>query len=37
VKPTFTEARDAAYAEVARIRWRGEHHRADIGHRALGR
>jgi phosphoribosylamine--glycine ligase len=37
VKPTFAEARDAAYAEVARIHFRGEHHRADIGHRALGR
>ncbi|MBX3263335.1 MAG: phosphoribosylamine--glycine ligase [Labilithrix sp.] len=33
---TLAEARDAAYAVVARIRWRGEHHRSDIGHRALG-
>ena len=32
---SLAEARDVAYAEVARIRWRGEHHRADIGHRAL--
>jgi phosphoribosylamine--glycine ligase len=29
-------ARDLAYAAVDRIRWRGEHHRSDIGHRALG-
>ncbi|MBX3223916.1 MAG: phosphoribosylamine--glycine ligase [Labilithrix sp.] len=33
---TLAEARDVAYAAVARIRWRGEHHRSDIGHRALG-
>ncbi|MBX3215367.1 MAG: phosphoribosylamine--glycine ligase [Labilithrix sp.] len=33
---TLADARDAAYAAVARIRWRGEHHRSDIGHRALG-
>lgn len=35
--PTFEAAREAAYAAVATLRWRGEHHRADIGHRALGR
>jgi phosphoribosylamine--glycine ligase len=28
-------ARDRAYAAVATIRWRGEHHRSDIAHRAL--
>jgi phosphoribosylamine--glycine ligase len=33
---SLREARDAAYTAVARIRWRGEHHRSDIGHRALG-
>jgi phosphoribosylamine--glycine ligase len=33
--PSLAEARDKAYAVVANIRWRGEHHRADIGHRAL--
>lgn len=33
--PSLAAARDAAYAAVERIRWRGEHHRADIGHRAL--
>lgn len=32
---TFEDARRAAYEAVARIRWRGEHHRTDIGHRAL--
>ncbi len=32
---TLREARDLAYAAVARLRWRGEHHRSDIGHRAL--
>ena len=32
---TLRAARDAAYEEVARIKWRGEHHRGDIGHRAL--
>jgi phosphoribosylamine--glycine ligase len=26
-----------AYAAVSEIRWRGEHHRSDIGHRALGK
>jgi phosphoribosylamine--glycine ligase len=34
---TFDEAHAAAYAHVARITWRGEHHRTDIGHRARGR
>jgi phosphoribosylamine--glycine ligase len=33
---SLAEARAHAYAAVARIAWRGEHHRADIGHRALG-
>jgi phosphoribosylamine--glycine ligase len=32
---SLSEARDHAYAAVARISWRGEHHRTDIGHRAL--
>ncbi|MBX3191206.1 MAG: phosphoribosylamine--glycine ligase [Labilithrix sp.] len=32
---TLAQARDAAYAAVSRIAWRGEHHRSDIGHRAL--
>lgn len=32
---SLPEARDIAYDVVSRIRWRGEHHRADIGHRAL--
>jgi len=32
---TLAEARDEAYAAVARVHWRGEHHRSDIGHRAL--
>lgn len=32
---SLAEARDTAYAAVARISWRGEHHRTDIGHRAL--
>lgn len=35
--PTFAVARDRAYAAVSRITWRGEHHRTDIGHRALTR
>lgn len=35
--PSLREARALAYEGVARIRWRGEHHRADIGHRALER
>ncbi len=30
-------ARDSAYEAVARIAWRGEHHRSDIGHRGLPR
>jgi phosphoribosylamine---glycine ligase len=34
--PSLAEARDAAYGAVSRIHWRGEHHRSDIGHRALG-
>jgi len=34
---TFEGARDAAYRAVGRIHWRGEHHRSDIGHRALER
>jgi phosphoribosylamine--glycine ligase len=33
--PTLAEARAAAYGAVDGIRWRGEHHRSDIGHRAL--
>ena len=32
---TIREARDRAYARVSKIHWRGEHHRTDIGHRAL--
>jgi phosphoribosylamine-glycine ligase len=31
---TLAEAGAAAYRTVARIRFRGEHHRTDIGHRA---
>jgi phosphoribosylamine--glycine ligase len=34
---SFARARDVAYAAVSQIRWRGEHHRSDIGHRALAR
>lgn len=34
---SFASARDAAYQAVSRIHWRGEHHRKDIGHRALAR
>jgi phosphoribosylamine--glycine ligase len=34
--PTFAAARATAYQAVAALRWRGEHHRQDIGHRALG-
>jgi phosphoribosylamine--glycine ligase len=30
-------AHERAYAAVANIHWRGEHHRNDIGHRALAR
>ena len=32
---SFEDARDSAYGAVARISFRGEHHRSDIGHRAL--
>lgn len=32
---TLAEARAIAYDAVGKIRWRGEHHRTDIGHRAL--
>jgi phosphoribosylamine--glycine ligase len=35
--PSLGEARALAYQGVSRVRWRGEHHRTDIGHRALGR
>jgi phosphoribosylamine--glycine ligase len=34
---TLDGAARAAYAAVERIRWPGEHHRADIGRRGLGR
>jgi phosphoribosylamine--glycine ligase len=34
---SLSQARDRAYEAVAQIRWRGEHHRQDIGHRALTR
>jgi phosphoribosylamine--glycine ligase len=34
---TFEAARDLAYATVGRLHFRGEHHRADIGHRASRR
>ncbi len=34
---TLEGAARAAYAAVTGIRWRGEHHRSDIGHRALTR
>lgn len=34
---SFAEARSRAYDAVAKIEWRGEHHRKDIGHRAMGR
>ncbi|MCL2447955.1 MAG: phosphoribosylamine--glycine ligase [Polyangiaceae bacterium] len=33
--PTLAGASRLAYETVARIRWPGEHHRRDIGHRAL--
>lgn len=33
--PTLHAAREIAYAAVSKITWRGEHHRSDIGHRAL--
>jgi phosphoribosylamine---glycine ligase len=32
---SLQHARDRAYEAVVQIRWRGEHHRSDIGHRAL--
>ena len=32
---SFAQAREVAYDAVSRIHWRGEHHRKDIGHRAL--
>ncbi len=32
---SFAAARDVAYLAVSRIHWRGEHHRKDIGHRAM--
>ncbi len=32
---TLARARDIAYRAVSQIEWRGEHHRRDIGHRAL--
>ena len=34
---TIAEARDTAYADVARIHWDAEFHRNDIGHRAIRR
>jgi phosphoribosylamine--glycine ligase len=37
VAPSFAEAHRVAYDTVAKITWRGEHHRRDIGHRALAR
>lgn len=33
---SLLEARDLAYAAVGLVGWRGEQHRSDIGHRALG-
>lgn len=33
--PSFEAAREAAYAAVERIHFRGEHHRTDIGYRAM--
>lgn len=33
---TLAQAAQRAYAAVEQIHWRGEHHRRDIGHRALG-
>jgi phosphoribosylamine--glycine ligase len=35
--PALEAARSIAYDAVSRITWRGEHHRTDIGHRALAR
>jgi phosphoribosylamine--glycine ligase len=34
---TLDEAAAIAYRAVDRVRWRGEHHRRDIGHRARSR
>jgi phosphoribosylamine--glycine ligase len=34
---SFEDAHRIAYEAVSKIRWRGEHHRTDIGHRALAR
>jgi phosphoribosylamine--glycine ligase len=34
---TLAEAAERAYGAVAGIHWPGEHHRTDIGHRALAR
>ncbi len=34
---SFEDARAKSYAAVSTIRFRGEHHRTDIGHRALAR
>ena len=34
---SFESARDRAYEAVSLLRFRGEHHRKDIGHRALAR
>ena len=34
---SFADAQAAAYRAVDAIHWRGEHHRRDIGHRALAR
>jgi phosphoribosylamine---glycine ligase len=33
--PTLAAAAEIAYDAVGRIQWTGEHHRTDIGHRAL--
>ncbi len=35
VAASLRAARDRAYDAVARVRFRGEHHRTDIGYRAL--
>ena len=34
---TLEAAARVAYDAVGRIRWRGEHHRSDVGHRALAK
>jgi phosphoribosylamine--glycine ligase len=34
---SLVDARTIAYCAVDRITWRGEHHRTDIGHRALSK